>query len=57
VKAPPLTEAEFQKVLVATLRALGWESMHVRRSIGKKRQWTTSTSSAGWPDLVCLRGE
>ena len=26
--------------------------MHVRRSIARQGQWATSTSIAGWPDLI-----
>ncbi len=56
-KLPPLTETDFQRVLVKTLSALGWAHMHVRRSIGKGKRWTTATSAVGWPDLLAVRGD
>ncbi len=47
-----ITEAVFQEQVVELAHMLGWEHMHVRRSIGKGRSWTTATNVAGWPDLV-----
>lgn len=46
-----MTEAEFQETIVDLLRALGYGHMHVRRSIGKGRRWTTATN-VPWPDLT-----
>lgn len=40
-------EAEFQRSVVELAHALGWWTYHTLRSKG---------SSAGWPDLVFLRG-
>lgn len=45
------TEAEFQAQVVELARILGWQVLHVRRSIGKGHRWTTTTSVTGWPDL------
>lgn len=42
------TEAQWQAQVLQLAGALGWRSMHVRRSIGKGHQWTTSTSCVGW---------
>lgn len=50
-----VSEAEWQGTVVDLLRALGYRSMHVRRSRGKGMRHTTSTSVAGWPDLVAWR--
>ena len=50
-----MTEAEWQEQVVDLARICGWRTMHVRRSIGKGRRWTTSTSVVGWPDLVLWR--
>lgn len=50
--AVAISEAEWQEQVLDLARATGWRTMHVRRSIGKKRQWTTATSVVGWPDLV-----
>ena len=46
-----ITEAEFQAQVVQLAGILGWQVLHVRRSIGKGKRWTTSTSIVGWPDL------
>lgn len=51
VPAPKVTEAEWQETVVATMHALGWKHLHVRRSIGKGRHWVTATNVVGWPDL------
>jgi hypothetical protein len=50
-----ITEAAWQATVVDLLRALGYRSMHVRRSRGRGMAHTTSTSIAGWPDLVAWR--
>jgi hypothetical protein len=50
-----LTEAEFQAQVVELARVMRWRTMHVRRSIGKGRRWTTATSVVGWPDLTLWR--
>lgn len=49
-------EKDWQDTVVKTLRVLGWHTNHVRRTVGRGKRWTTSTSATGWPDLVCLRG-
>lgn len=46
-----MTEAELQSLVVELARILGWQHMHVRRSIGKGRRWTTATN-VPWPDLT-----
>lgn len=53
--ATAITEAEWQATVTDLLRALGYRSMHCRRSIGKGRRWTTATSVVGWPDLFAWR--
>lgn len=30
---------------------LGWNHLHVRRTIGRGNRWVTSTNRIGWPDL------
>ncbi len=50
-----LTEADLQAQVVELAHILGWEVMHVRRSIGKGTRWTTATSVVGWPDLFFWR--
>lgn len=49
------SEADLQAQIVELAHVLGWEVMHVRRSIGKGTRWTTTTSVAGWPDLFLWR--
>ena len=47
-----MTEAEWQEQVIELAHLLGWEHMHVRRSIGKGSKWTTATNVSGWPDLT-----
>lgn len=47
-----MTEAEWQQQFLDLAHAYGWRHMHVRRSIGKGRRWTTATNVTGWPDLT-----
>ena len=47
-----ITEAEWQQQVTELAHILGWRHMHVRRSIGKGRKWTTATNVTGWPDAV-----
>lgn len=49
---PAISEADFQAQVIELAHWLGWEHMHVRRSIGKGRKWTTATNVVGWPDLT-----
>ena len=46
------TEADWQRTVTELATRLGWRVMHVRRTIGKGRRWTTGTSVVGWPDLT-----
>jgi hypothetical protein len=55
VPSPPITEAEFQAQVVELAAICGWSHLHVRRTIGRGRKWTTSTNLAGWPDLLLWR--
>ncbi len=48
------TETEFQGQVIQLATTLSWRHMHVRRSIGKGRKWTTATNVVGWPDLVLV---
>lgn len=45
------THEEWQAQVVDLAHMLGWEHLHVRRSIGKGRKWVTVTNVKGWPDL------
>lgn len=46
------THDEFQGQAVELAHAHGWRHLHVRRTRGKGRAWTTSTNVRGWPDLT-----
>jgi VRR-NUC domain len=50
-----LSEEQFQAQVVELARMMRWRTMHVRRTIGKGRKWTTGTSVNGWPDLTLWR--
>lgn len=46
-----MTEAEWQQQVIDLAHLYGWHHLHVRRSIGKGKRWTTATNVDGWPDL------
>lgn len=48
----PISEADFQAQVVELAGLLGWRHLHVRRTVGRGRKWTTSTNLQGWPDLL-----
>lgn len=47
-----VTESEWQAQVVELATINGWRHLHVRRTIGRGRRWTTSTNVIGWPDLL-----
>lgn len=47
----PYTHDEWQAQVVQLAHALGWQHLHVRRSIGKGKKWVTATNREGWCDL------
>ena len=47
-----MTEAEFQQQVIDAAHLFGWRHLHVRKSIGKGKRWTTTTNVVGWPDLL-----
>lgn len=49
--AIPLSHVDWQAQVVDLAHALGWDHLHVRRTVGRGKQWTTSTNVKGWPDL------
>lgn len=53
--AATISEADFQRQVVDLARIFRWKTNHIRRSIGKGKRWTTSTSMVGWPDLALVR--
>lgn len=51
-----MREADLQRSVVELARIFGWETMHVRPTLGGRRHgWTTSTTLKGWPDLTLIR--
>lgn len=56
-KAQAQAEKPFQHTVVGTFEIHGYEVQHVFPLLTKHGQWKTSTTSSGWPDLVCLRDE
>lgn len=49
-----ITEAAWQEQVTDLARLLGWQWLHVRRSLGRrggKQGWQTTTNIKGWPDL------
>jgi hypothetical protein len=52
MSAATMTETEWQTQLIDLAHTLGWRHLHVRRSIGKRRGWVTTTNVIGWPDLL-----
>lgn len=47
-----MTHDEWQSQVVQTAGYIGWRHLHVRKSIGKGKRWTTATNVVGWPDLL-----
>lgn len=50
-------EKRYQATIIESLELLGWEVQHVFPLLTKRGGWKTGTTSSGWPDLVCHRGE
>lgn len=42
---------EWQASVVDLLHYLGYQHLHVRRTIGRGKKWVTATNVIGWPDL------
>lgn len=47
-----MTHVELQSQVLEVAKLLGWNHLHVRRSIGKGNKWVTTTNIVGWPDLL-----
>lgn len=50
---PQPTHVEYQQQVIDLVHLYGWQHLHVRRSIGRQKMWTTTTNRKGWPDLLC----
>jgi VRR-NUC domain len=55
MSALQVRESDWQATVVELLEVYGYRTLHVRRSIGKGQRWATTTSIAGWPDLLAWR--
>lgn len=42
---------DYMAQVIEAAGLLGWHHLHVRKSIGKGKRWTTTTNRVGWPDL------
>lgn len=49
------THTEFQEQVVQVAHLYGCRHLHVRRTVGRGRKWTTATNVIGWPDLTIWR--
>lgn len=49
---PEPSHAEWQQQVIDLAHMLGWGHLHVRRTVGRGKQWTTSTNLKGWPDIL-----
>lgn len=50
----PFTHTSWQAQVVDLCHALGYDHLHVRKSIGKGRTWQTTTNLVGWPDILAF---
>lgn len=41
----------WQEQVIQLAHLLGWEHLHVRRTVGRGKRWTTATNLKGFPDL------
>lgn len=47
----PYTHEQWQRQVVDLFHALGYDHLHVRRTIGRGKKWVTATNLIGWPDI------
>lgn len=47
-----MNEALWQQQVIELAHVLGWNHLHVRRSVGKGKRWVTATNRVGWIDLL-----
>ncbi len=58
MKAPPITERDFQLQVTQLAEMCGWEFMHIRsaRTMDSWRTPVSGTLGRGFPDLLLIRG-
>ena len=51
-----VTEAQFQRTVIAAAQYFGWKVAHFRPGMSSKRKWMTAVAGngAGFPDLVLV---
>lgn len=49
-----MNHVDWQQQVVDLCHVLGYDHLHVRRTIGKGRKWVTSTNLKGWPDILAF---
>lgn len=49
--AVQMNHIEFQQQVIDAAHLFGWRHLHVRRTVGRGKRWTTATNIKGWPDL------
>lgn len=56
-KLPKMTEAAFQKQVIALAKLHGWRVAHFRPSLNRRGKWQTAVQAdgSGFPDLVLVR--
>lgn len=45
---------QWQAQVVDLCHMLGYDHLHVRRTVGRGKKWTTATNVIGWPDLLAF---
>lgn len=53
--ADAIREEDFARTVTDLANQMGYAHMHVRRTVGRGRRWTTGTSVKGWPDFAFWR--
>jgi hypothetical protein len=51
-----MTESEWQKQVLKSAHTLGWQSMHIVRTVKHQAFGAKGSMGTGWPDLVLVKG-
>ena len=56
---PRMTEAQFQRQVIALARMTGWKVAAFRPAMNARGEWRTPVQGdgKGWPDLVLVKGD
>ena len=57
MKAPKVTEAQFQRQVLQLAKLTGWRTAHFRASLNQRGEWQTAVAGdgKGYPDLTLIR--